>query len=47
MEWGKGIRKEREVDRRRQVCEWEGECVREGFGAPSMLRLIRKPVVLV
>jgi hypothetical protein len=39
---GKGITKEREVNRRRSVCEWEG-CVpaREAIGAPSMLRLTR------
>ena len=26
MEWGKGIPKEREVNRRREVCDWGGEC---------------------
>ena len=46
MEWGKGTPKEREVNRRREVCEWEGRvCAREA-GAPSMLRLIRKAVAL-
>ncbi len=24
---GNGIPKERNVDKRREVCEWEGECV--------------------
>ena len=24
VEWGKGVPKEREVERRREVCEWEG-----------------------
>ena len=38
--------KEREVNSRREVCEWEGRvCAREA-GAPSMLRLIRRAVVL-
>jgi hypothetical protein len=23
-EWGKGVPKEREIERRREVCEWEG-----------------------
>ena len=42
MEWGKGTPKEREVDRRREVWEFEGwVCEREAIGAPSMLRLIR------
>jgi hypothetical protein len=35
------------VNRRREVCEWEGEvCVREGIGAPSMVLLIRRSVAL-
>jgi hypothetical protein len=43
VERGKGIPKEREVDKRREVCEWEGcVCVCEAIGAPS--RLIRKAV---
>jgi hypothetical protein len=34
---GKGSRKEREVDRSPEVCEWEGyECTRESIGATSM-----------
>ncbi len=51
MEWGKGVPKEREVERRREVCEWSsggmGECARESIGAPSMLRLMHRAVVLV
>jgi hypothetical protein len=43
---GKGIPKEREVNRRRENCEWEGwGCAREAIGAPSMLRLIHRAVV--
>ncbi len=42
----KGIPKEREVNRSREVCEWEGWVwVSEAVGAPSMLRLIRRSVV--
>ncbi len=35
------------MNRRREVCEWEGGvCVREGIGAPSMVMLIRRSVSL-
>ncbi len=37
MEQGKGIPKEREVNRRRDVCECRGDCVCESIGVPSML----------
>ena len=48
MEWGIGIPKEREVDKWRDVCEWDSEgCVCESIGTPSMLRLIRGSVTLV
>ena len=47
MERENGIPKEREVDKRREVCEWEGcVCVCETVGASSMLRIIRKTVTL-
>ena len=37
------VPKEREVERRREVREWEGRvCARAEIGAPSMLRLIRR-----
>jgi hypothetical protein len=43
VERGHGIPKEREEDKRREVCEWEGcVCVHEAIGASSMLRLIRR-----
>jgi hypothetical protein len=43
--WGKVVPKEREVERWRGVCEWEGfVCAREAIGASSMLRLIRRVV---
>ena len=43
MERGHGIPKEREEDKRREVCEWEGcVCVHEAIGASSMLRLVRR-----
>ena len=47
MEQVQGIPKEREVKRRREVCECRGECAREAdTGALSMLRLIRRAVAL-
>ncbi len=44
---GEGLPKERELTRRREGCECEGGvCAREAIGAPSKLRLIRRPVSL-
>jgi hypothetical protein len=44
---GKGIPKEREVDRSREVCERERyECTRESIGATSMFRLIHRTIPL-
>ncbi len=46
MERGKGIPKETEVDRRREVCEWEGcDCVKlyrvaRGGGEKSFARRV-------
>ena len=37
MERGKGVPKEREVEIRREICEWEGfVCAGEVIGTPSM-----------
>ena len=47
MEGVKGIPKEREVDRSREVCEREGyEYTRESIGATSMFRLIHRTIPL-
>ena len=43
-----GIPKQREVDKRLELCEWEGSvCVREAIGATSMLRLICRAVAFL
>ena len=47
LERGNGIPKKREVDKRREVWEWERrESVCEDISAPSVLTLIRMTVAL-